>query len=617
MESNLLLAIFGLLAASIVFVAIAKALGLSTVLGYLAAGVLIGPFGLGLVSDAETILHVAEFGVVMMLFLIGLELQPRELWRMRHRLIGLGVTQVALTSLLLTGLLLVLGFNWVTATVVGLALSLSSTAIAMQTVEQRAITRSETGRTGLAILLVQDVAVIPILAAVPLLAGMMYAHPASLTQEITEAAEAIENTRDIVTPLLIVGAFAGAIFAGRFLVRPTLHLVARTRVREAFTAMGLALVVGAALITQLFGLSPALGAFIGGVLLADSEYSHELHSILEPFKGLLLGLFFTSVGMSISFDVLLEQPLRLGALVLALVGVKIVVLFALTSIFRMHLADKLLVAVLLSQAGEFAFVILQLGLGSGAIFQQDYDFLTATVAISMATTPLLLFAFDRLIAPRLDTRKIVEDSPEIPDRQRIVVLGYGRFGQIVTRMLRAQGFEMTLIDDDPVQIELMRRYGVKVFYGDASRLELLHAAHVEQAQIVVIAVANGPRIVEIARQIRKHFPHVKIAARAEDREHAHQLMEMGVEAFERELFLSAVSLGAQALEQLGYTKEQAKKLAEAFEQHDRQLLSDAFELRHDAAASAGLYRRRAMELLDRAIEADIPDIDKRPSDKSE
>src|SRR5215217_1587082 len=390
MENNILLAIFVLLAASVALVPLAKAAGLGTVLGYLAAGVLIGPYGLGLVSDTELIRHVSEFGIVMMLFLIGLDLQPSEVWRMRHKVLGLGVTQLVVTSVIITLALIAAGFPLNAAVITALALSMSSTAIAMQTVEQRDISRTDTGRGGLAILLVQDVAVIPILAAIPLLA--MTKTPQDMGAGIEVAAKALEDPTDWLTPLAIVGAFILAIVAGRYLVRPLLGYVARTGLREAFTALGLALVIGASLLTQYMGLSPALGAFIGGVLLADSEYRHELESNIEPFKGLLLGLFFISVGMSIEFAILIEQPVRLAAIVLGFVGIKLAVLFGLATVFRMHMADRLLLAILLSQAGEFAFVILQFSQSSGAFDDVEYDLLSVAVAVSMALTPLLLLA---------------------------------------------------------------------------------------------------------------------------------------------------------------------------------------------------------------------------------
>jgi glutathione-regulated potassium-efflux system ancillary protein KefC len=601
------------LAASVALVPLFKALGLGTVLGYLAAGVLIGPYGLRLVSDTETLRHASEFGIVMMLFLIGLELQPSEIWRMRHKVLGLGVTQLVLTAVLLAVIIHFAGIHWNAAVVIGLALAMSSTAIAMQTVEQRDITKTDTGRASLAILLVQDVAVIPILAAIPILATSGI--NASVGVDLTDAVDALDNPIDWLTPLTLIGVFIAAIIAGRYLVRPLLGYVARTGVREAFTALGLALVIGAALLTQYVGLSPALGAFIGGVLLADSEYRHELESNLEPFKGLLLGLFFISVGMSIAFSIMFTEPLRLLALVVGFVGVKFIVLFGLATVFRMHMADRLLLAILLSQAGEFAFVILQFAQTSNAFEGVEYDLLSVAIATSMALTPLLLLAFDRLVAPQLDARRDKRQTDDIDEQQKIVVLGYGRFGQIVTRLLRAQGFEMTLIDDDPAQIDLVRKFGVKVFYGDASRLDLLHAAGVKDAELVVITVGGRDRILTIARNIRRNFPHVTIAARAIDRGHAHELMELGVEVFERETFLSAISLGAKVLAQLGYEPDKALELAKTFEDHDNKLLRDSFAVRNDQDAYVGLVRQ-SMGLLNAAMAADTLPDPQRPVDKS-
>ena len=617
MENNILLAIFVLLAASVALVPLAKASGLGTVLGYLAAGILIGPYGLGLVSDSELIRQIAEFGIVMMLFLIGLDLQPSEVWRMRHKVLGLGVTQLVITATIITLVLLITGISLNVAVIIGVALSMSSTAIAIQSAQQRDIGRTDAGRASLAILLVQDVAVIPVLAAIPLLA--ISSSAPAVNAELTHAVQAIANPTDWVTPLILIGAFIGAILIGRYLVRPLLGYVARTGVREAFTALGLAIVFGAALLAQMEGFSPALGAFIGGVMLADSEYRHELESNLEPFKGLLLGLFFISVGMSIAFSVLWSQPLHLLLLVIGFVGIKIAVLFTLASIFRMHLADRLLVAILLSQAGEFAFVILQFAQNANVLSADEHALLAVAVALSMATTPLLLLAFDRLVAPRLDARRH-PDRPgdHIDEHRNIVVLGYGRFGQIVTRMLRAQGFEMTLIDDDPAQIELVRKFGVKVFYGDGSRLDLLHAAGVGQAELVVIAVGGHDRILDIARKVRRNFPDVTIAARAIDRGHAHELMALDVEIFERETFLSAISLGTKVLIQLGVAPNDAVHMAQAFERHDNKLLEDSFDVREDEDAYVGMVRN-SMGLLDEAMRADTTPtpIDKRDSPRAD
>lgn len=598
MENNFLLAIFVLLAATVALVPLAKAAGLGTVLGYLAAGVLIGPYGLKLVSDSDTIRHVSEFGVVMMLFLIGLELQPSELWRMRKSILGLGLTQLLGTAILIGGCVVLLGFGWRAGIIIGLTLAMSSTAIAMQTVAQRSITKSPTGRGTLAVLLVQDVAVIPILAAIPLLAVGM----PGIDAAAQEAAEALANPIDWGTTLALVAAFIATLLAGRYLIRPVMRFVAETGVREAFTALGLALVIGAALLVQSVGLSPALGAFLGGMLLADSEYRHELESDLEPFKGLLLGLFFISVGMSIAFSVLTQQPMIVIGMVLALVAIKSVVLFGITSFFRMEMADRLMVSLLLSQAGEFAFVILQFSGTTGGLDANIVETLTVVVALSMAVTPLLVFLFDRWMAPRLNAQ-VGRHADEITSRHKVIVLGYGRFGQIVTRMLRAQGFEMTLIDDDPTQIALVKRFGVKVFYGDGGRLDILRAAGADQAEMVVIAVAGRERILAIAEMIRRHFPHIIIAARAVDRSHAHDLMAAGVEVFERETFRSAVALGAKALVALGHSETRAAHVSAAFERHDIDLLNESFHLRHDQDAYVG-FIRRSSELLDQVMQAD-------------
>ncbi|HEY9010397.1 MAG TPA: cation:proton antiporter [Devosia sp.] len=626
MEGNLLLAIFALLAATVALVPLAKWAGLGTVLGYLAAGVLVGPYALGLVSDSDLVHQIADFGIVMMLFIIGLEMHPSELWRLRKQVLGLGLTQMAGTAVVLAAIIVAIGFSWQAALIIALALSMSSTAIAMQSVTQRSIGRTDTGRGALAILLVQDVAVIPILAAIPVLVLMTGSPVEALAEGAVEAAEEVVGPRGWVLALLIVAGFAVAILASRFVIRPMMHFVAVTHVREAFTALALLLVVGASLTMGWLGISPALGAFLGGVLLSDSEYRHELEGNLAPFKDLLLGLFFISVGMSIDFSVLMQSPLMVVALVAALISVKMLVLYVLASFFKMHVGDRVLLAMLLSQAGEFAFVVLQFADTARAISQYESSLLTVVVALSMATTPLLLLAFDKLFAPRLHSGQPPADADNINEQHKVIVLGYGRFGQIVTRMLRAQGFEMTLIDDDPAQIELMKRFGVKVFYGDGSRLDILRAAGADNARMIVIAVAGGDRILSIAQSIRRHFPHVIIAARAVDRSHAHDLMALGVTVFERETFRSALSLGEKALVALGYAPDAAHRLASAFNEHDNRLLEESYELRHDQDAYVGFVRRSA-ELLDAVMRADRetaqsaetapPDIDKPTKQASE
>jgi glutathione-regulated potassium-efflux system ancillary protein KefC len=604
MEINLLLAIFVLLAATVLLVPLFKWAGLGTILGYLAAGVLIGPYGLALVSDTDLIHQIAEFGIVMMLFLIGLEVDGSELWRMRNKVFGLGLTQMLATSAAIAVLARLIGFVWADAVVVGLALAMSSTAIAMQSVDQRNITKTDTGRASLAILLVQDVAVIPILAIIPLLTAMGGSPIEAIGENVIEA---VDNPIDWWVALVVVGAFAAALLGSRFVIRPLMSWLARTRVPEAFTAFALALVIGAALVTESLGLSPALGAFFGGVLLADSEYRHELESNLQPFKGLLLGLFFITVGMSIAFNVVIENPLLVLALVVALIGLKMLVLFVLATFFKMHVAERMLLAVLLSQAGEFAFVVLQFARTAGNLSGPEVELLTVVVALSMATTPFLIFLYDRLWAPRLNRNGNAEvdlPGPDVPNpHDRVIVLGYGRFGQIVTRLLRAQGFEMTLIDDDPAQIELVKRFGVKVFYGDGGRLEILRAAGADKARMIVIAVAGGDRILGIAELIRRNYPNVIVAARAVDRSHAHDLMALGVQVIERETFRAAIKLGEQALLALGHDEAKARSVAEAFEQHDTRMLKESYAVRHDQAAYIG-FVRRSTEMLDAVMKAD-------------
>ncbi len=602
-EFSGLLAIFVLLGATVLLVPLAKWAGLGTILGYLAAGILIGPYGLALVSDSEVIRTISEFGIIMMLFLIGLEVDARELWRMRHKVVGLGLTQMLLTSALIALTFRLIGYPLHVSIVFGLALAMSSTAIAMQSVAQRSITRTDTGRASLAILLVQDVAVIPILAAIPILATLSGTTITALEADIVHAAE---QPADWWLALGLIAAFLLALVASRYVIRPLISWIARAKVPEAFTAFALALVVGAALVSEMLHLSPALGAFLAGVLLADSEYRHELQTSIEPFKGLLLGLFFISVGMSIAFSVLVDQPLTVLGLVIAIIGLKMAVLFALATLFRMHVAERLLLAVLLSQAGEFAFVVLQFARTAGALTGPDVELLFVVVALSMATTPLLIFLFDRIWAPRLQDRDRPDPppGPAVPEASgRVIVLGYGRFGQIITRMMRAQGFEMTLIDDDPAQIELVRRFGVKVFYGDGARLELLRAAGADEARMIVIAVAGADRILAIASLVRRHFPHVQIAARAVDRSHAHDLMQLGVELFERETFRSAMRLGERALIALGRPRAEAERLATAFEAHDEAMLRESFAVRHDQDAYIGLVRR-STELLDEVMRSD-------------
>ena len=610
MADNPLLAVLVLLVVAVALVPVFKWLGLGTVLGYLAAGIAVGPYGFGLISDTEAIRSVSEFGVVVMLFLIGLEVHPLELWRLRHKILGLGVTQMLGTAIIIAATLLLLNTGWSAAIIVGLALAMSSTAIAMQSVEQRSLTMTDTGRATLVTLLVQDLAVIAILALIPVLAATRRVE-SNLGEDLQDAAEVVTNPYSWWIALVIIGGFIAVTLASRYLMPFVMRWVASAKISEGFTALGLLLVIGAAFSTSALGLSPAFGAFLAGVLLADSEYRHELESNLEPFKGLLLGMFFISVGMGIAFSVLLAAPLQVLSLVVLVVTIKIIVLYVLATFFRMHVTDRLLLAILLSQAGEFAFVVFEFAHSARVLTEEQHQLFSVVVALSMALTPFLLLLFDRFMVPRINaSRPLPEVPPDMSGDKDVIVLGYGRFGQIVTRLLRAQGYSMTLIDDDPAQIELVKRFGVKVFYGDGGRLDILRAAGAAEAEMIVIAVAGGDRILAIAELIRRHFPNVKIAARAVDRSHAHDLMALGVTTFERETFRAAITLGEKALVALGHAPDEARRMAETFEDHDERLLNESFELREDRDAYIG-FVRRSTEMLDKVMQADRDDAETR------
>lgn len=624
MEISFLMACFVFLSAAVIVVPLAKITGLGPVLGYLLAGVLIGPFGLRLVADPTTIFHFSEFGVVMMLFLIGLELQPREFWHMRVRLIGIGVPQVLLTALAIAAICFAFSLPWQTSVIIGLALALSSTAIVLKIIDERGIMERSVGRSAFATLLVQDVAVIPILAAIPFLAIPELAAHAPIDAHANTTSHGAESTvpeDPWLTGWRVAFVFASMYLAGRYLLRPVIRFIAKSGVREIFTALSLLLVVAAALLMEWIGISPALGAFMIGVILADSEYRHELESDLDPFKGLLLGLFFISVGMSIEFGVLADNAILVAALVIGLAAIKFGILYLLGSIFKFHIADKLLFGTLLAQGGEFGFVLFQFAVGAGAMDPHVGDVLNVTVALSMMITPILLIVFDRYVAPRLTTLQPIErEEDDISVRNRVIVLGYGRFGQIATRLLTSQGFEATVIDHDPEQIELMKKFDAKVFYGDARRLDLLRSAGADKAELMIISIHNPEIVSEIARMVKDNFPHIKILARARDRNHAHDLMDIGVHEMERDTFHSALHLGIKALMTLGYTEARAKRLANAFAKHDVEMLNEAYNLRGDDEAMIG-HVKTARELLAQVMQADLDELEaeqqaaKKPTDE--
>lgn len=600
MEGGFLFHAFIFLAAAVISVPLAKRLGLGSVLGYLAAGVVIGPFVFGLVgSESESILHIAEFGVVLMLFIIGLELQPSRLWKLRGPILGLGGLQLAVTSILIFGIGLGAGFPWRVSLAAGLILALSSTAIVLQTLSEKGLLGTEAGQSSFSVLLFQDIAVIPILSLLPLLAvSSLQPEGNAYSTSAAEAAHGIAELSGWKQALLVVLVISAIILIGRFLARYIFRFIAETRLREIFTAFALLLVVGIALSMELVGLSAALGTFLAGVLLADSEYRHELESDIEPFKGLLLGLFFISVGAGMDFTLLFKNPYLISGIVLALIVLKFAVLFVLGRVFGITASQNFIFSFSLAQGGEFAFVLLSFAALNGVIPDAVTDSLVLVVALSMALTPLLMIINERIIQPRFALIKEDREADVIDERNPVIIAGFGRFGQIVGRLLLANGIGTTVLDHKPGQIEMVRRFGYKVFYGDAARLELLRAAGAEDAKLFVLAIDDRDRALEIADKVMKNFPNMRIIARAFDRRHAFDLMNIGVKIIQRETFDSAVELGAAALEQLGYRTYQARRAALTFKHHDEQSLIDLREHWGDDEAFLEHTRRKNQDLLD-------------------
>ncbi|RZF81859.1 potassium transporter [Pseudoalteromonas sp. CO325X] len=579
------------LGAAIIAVPLAKRLGLGSVLGYLLAGILIGPYALGLVGDQTEVMHFAEFGVVMMLFLVGLELHPARLWRMRHAILGLGGLQVTLTAAVLFALCYwLLPLPWQSALAIGLMLALSSTAIVLQSLEEKGWLRIEAGQNAFSVLLFQDIAVIPMLALLPLLAFAP-----------TSAATAHSNLIEDLPVLAQVGIsttlIAAIILAGKYVSAPLFRFIAETRMREIFTVFALFLVVAIALLMQLVGLSPALGTFLAGVVLAESDFRHELEADIEPFKGLLLGLFFVAVGANIDFALLADNFADVLLMVLILITVKAVILFALAHIFKLASGHKLLFTLALAQGGEFAFVLLTTSSSLQILTTEQVNLVTLVVAISMLMAPLLLILYERLQRRSNSNNTPAYDKPEhIAASKNVIIAGYGRFGQVIGRLLSAQGYDITVLDHSPSQIELLRRFGTQVFYGDAGRKELLDAAGAEHAQMLVIAIDDADKTLAIIELAKKHYPHLKLVARARDRRHAYQLIGADIDAFNRETVDSAINLAVESLQLLGNSAPDAQRAGELFRNHDRESLLQLAELWGDDHSYGVAVRQRMDDL---------------------
>jgi glutathione-regulated potassium-efflux system ancillary protein KefC len=553
------------LSAAVIAVPLSKALGLGAIIGYLAAGIVIGPWGLALVTNVEDILHFAEFGVVLMLFLVGLELDPKRLWSMRRPIFGWGGAQVLGCSLSLAALAVVAGVPWRIALVAALGLALSSTAIALQVMSERNLMPTASGRSAFAILLFQDVAAIPILALLPLLATSVAGDAAAVPGDhLLEAAR-------------IVAVIAGIVLGGRLLLRPLLRWIARSRTPEIFTAASLLLVVGIAGLMQQVGLSMALGAFLAGVLLAESEYRRALETDIEPFKGLLLGLFFIAVGMSIDFGVLIASPLLMAAIVFAFLLLKAGIIYALAWQMEVPFQDRPVFTLLLAQGGEFAFVVFQAAAGARVLSPETASLLIGAVAVSMLVSPLLLVAVDRWLLPRYASRRQValEEISE-PQEAPILIAGFGRYGQIVTRVMLAEGIACTILDHDAEMVEAARSFGYRVFYGDASRLDLLRTAGAARARVMVLAVDDVEQSLKIVDLVREHFPNLEIVARARDVTHWNQLRDHQVTRVQRELFESSLCSARSVLELLGHSADDALATAKRFRAHNL----DLFERMH-------------------------------------
>jgi glutathione-regulated potassium-efflux system ancillary protein KefC len=576
------------LSAAVIAVPLAKKLGLGSIIGYLAAGIAIGPWGLGLVTNVQDILHFAEFGVVLMLFLIGLELEPKRLWTLRRPIFGWGSAQVLGCAALLTGAAVAFGVNWQTALVAGLGLALSSTAIALQAIGERNLMPTSSGQAGFSILLFQDVAAIPILALLPLLGA---------AATISGQNEAIAHTGRALEAIKIIAVIGGIILGGRLLLRPLLRWIANSGTPEIFTAAALLLVVGIAALMQLVGLSMALGAFLAGVLLAESEYRRELETDIEPFKGLLLGLFFIAVGMSIDFGVLWRSPGLMAAILLGFLSLKLLLIYGLAYLMKLPYQERPVFALLLAQGGEFAFVVFQAAAGARVFSAETASLLIGAVALSMLLTPLLLLAVDKLLLPRYANCNTPQlDEIAEPQQAPVIIAGFGRYGQIVGRMLLAQGIAPTVLDHDAEMIETIRAFGYRVFYGDATRLDLLRTAGAASAQIFVLAVDDVEQSLKIVDLLNDHFPQLQIVARARDVPHWNALRDRGVMRVERELFESSLRSARSVLELLGQPPHEARQSAMRFRQHNLELFEQMYPHRKDRSKLIAVATQGRLQL---------------------
>lgn len=597
------LSAFIYLGAAVLLVPVAHRLGLGSVLGYLIGGAMIGPFVLGWVGgmQGEEAMHFAEFGVVIMLFMIGLELEPARLWRMRGPIFGLGGLQVLLTALSVMGIAMACGLEAKPALATGMILALSSTAIVIQTLQEKALMRTDGGADSFAVLLFQDISVIPMLAVFPLLAasGTKAVHDGWL-HELPHWAQ----------PLVTLGAVVAIVFAGQFIVPRGFAILAKTGLRELLTAAALLLIVGVALLMSQVGLSPALGAFVAGVVLAGSHYRHELESNLEPFKGLLLGLFFLAVGASLDFSVIAGKPLLVAALVIALIALKVVVMFVIATLLKIRGSHRWLLSLALAQGGEFAFALLSMAIQQEILQADTSRLLVAVVALSMAITPLLFIIYERILAPRYTAVIKEQRAPDRVDEHAPVILaGFGRFGNFVGRFMMSQGVKVTVLESDPDHVDMLRKFGFKVFYGDATRLDLLHAAGIEHASLLIIALADQAKVAQLVTEVREKFPKLRILARAHDYDQRFELMSLGLAAEDavHEQMGSAQELAVRALRALGKPAYATERAARRWRRYDEETVHLLVPVHEDEDAYASIVRERRIELT-QLFEKDLAEL---------
>ncbi|MEP2776565.1 MAG: monovalent cation:proton antiporter-2 (CPA2) family protein [Luteolibacter sp.] len=596
---SLFLNAFIYLSAALIAILVGKRLGVGAVLGYLAVGMAIGPWGLKLIGQSEDVMHFAEFGVVMMLFLIGLELEPAILWRMRKAILGLGGFQVVLTAAAIAGIAMLFGLGWQPALAIGLILSLSSTAIILQTLSERGLMPTEAGKGAFSVLLFQDIAVIPIIAGLPLLATLPKPETGSHHAHLP-----LESFPGWVQALGTVGAVLLVIFTTRIACRPLFRMIAATRQREAFTTAALVIVLGVAILMTMVGLSPALGAFVAGVVLANSEYRHELESDLEPFKGLLLGLFFIGVGIGIDFGHILQNLLLVIGLTLGLLLIKGLLLLSLARLNGLPKDASILFACSMAAGGEFAFVLLSIAFTGGILDESTGRTLTAVVAISMALTPVLI-----IIAQKYACRKSSEAAssrePDVEDEHSpVIICGFGRYGHAVGRLLRTQGIACTVLDRDEDQVDLLRNIGIPVFYGDATRPDLLAAAGAAHAKYLVIALKDSHVASKIISTVRHSFPHLKIYLRTHSRFEAYEFLDLGEERIYRETLESSLAMSVDIMTEHGFPKERAERMAQRYKENDERMIREMAKHRHDRKQYVG-KAKESVRTLDELMRSDL------------